>query len=105
MTFGNMQWGTDEAESHRIVDSFLDAGHNFIDTADVYNAGHRKKLFGWAIAKKRSDVILATKGYNVMGSGPNDQGSSRAHLTSAWRPVCGAGHRLHRPLPTAQLGP
>ena len=39
MTFGNTEWGTDQPESQRIVDTFLDAGHNFIDTADVYNAG------------------------------------------------------------------
>src|SRR3984957_6913397 len=83
MTFGNTEWGTDESESQRIVDTFLDAGHNFIDTADVYNAGASEEIVGRAIAKKRSDVVLATKGYNVMGSGPNDRGSSRAHLTSA----------------------
>jgi aryl-alcohol dehydrogenase-like predicted oxidoreductase len=83
MTFGNMEWGTDETESQRIVDAFLDAGHNFIDTADVYNAGASEEIVGRAIAKKRSDVVLATKGYNVMGSGPNDRGSSRAHLTRA----------------------
>jgi aryl-alcohol dehydrogenase-like predicted oxidoreductase len=83
MTFGNADWGTDEVESQRIVDAFLDAGHNFIDTADVYNAGASEEIVGRTIAKKRGDVVLATKGYNVMGEGPNDRGSSRAHLTSA----------------------
>jgi aryl-alcohol dehydrogenase-like predicted oxidoreductase len=83
MTFGNMEWGTDETQSQRIVDAFLDAGHNFVDTADVYNAGASEEIVGRAIAKKRADVVLATKGYNVMGSGPNDRGSSRAHLTRA----------------------
>jgi aryl-alcohol dehydrogenase-like predicted oxidoreductase len=83
MTFGNADWGTDEAESRRIVGSFLDAGHNFIDTADVYNAGVSEEIVGRAIADRRSDVVLATKGYNVMGTGPNDRGSSRAHLTRA----------------------
>jgi aryl-alcohol dehydrogenase-like predicted oxidoreductase len=83
MTFGNTQWGTDEPESQRIVDAFLDAGHNFVDTADVYNAGVSEEIVGRAIAKKRGDVVLATKGYNVMGEGPNDRGSSRAHLTRA----------------------
>jgi aryl-alcohol dehydrogenase-like predicted oxidoreductase len=83
MTFGNTEWGTDESESKRIVDSFLDAGHNFIDTADVYNAGVSEEITGRAIAAKRSDVVLATKGFNVMGGGPNDKGSSRAHLTRA----------------------
>jgi aryl-alcohol dehydrogenase-like predicted oxidoreductase len=83
MTFGNTEWGTDDAESRRIVDAFVDAGHNFIDTADVYNAGASEEIVGRAIADKRSDVVLATKGYNVMGGGPNDRGSSRAHLTRA----------------------
>ena len=83
MTFGNTEWGTDEPESKRIVDSFIDAGHNFIDTADVYNAGISEEIVGRAIAGKRDGVVLATKGYNVMGGGPNDRGSSRAHLTRA----------------------
>jgi aryl-alcohol dehydrogenase-like predicted oxidoreductase len=83
MTFGNTEWGTDEAESRAIVDAFLDAGHNFVDTADVYNAGVSEEIVGRAIAKRRQEVVLATKGYNVMGPGPNDKGSSRAHLTRA----------------------
>jgi aryl-alcohol dehydrogenase-like predicted oxidoreductase len=83
MTFGNEEWGTDEAESQRIVDAFVDAGQNFIDTADVYNAGASEEIVGRAIKAKRDDVVLATKGYNVMGAGPNDRGSSRAHLTRA----------------------
>src|SRR5580692_3510949 len=83
MTFGNTEWGTDESESQRIVDTFIDAGHNFIDTADVYNAGVSEEFVGRAIAKKRGEVVLATKGYNTMGDGPNDRGSSRVHLTCA----------------------
>ncbi len=83
MTFGNAEGGTDEAESRKIVDAFVDAGHNFIDTADVYNAGVSEEIVGRAIAHRRDHVVLATKGYNVMGSGPNDRGSSRAHLTRA----------------------
>ena len=83
MTFGNTDWGTDQPESQRIVDAFLDAGHNFLDTADVYNAGVSEEFVGKAIANKRDDVVLATKGYNHMGDGPNDRGSSRVHLTRA----------------------
>ncbi len=83
MTFGNTEWGTDEAESRTIVDAFLDAGHNFVDTADVYNAGVSEEIVGRCIAGRRHEVVLATKGYNVMGPGPNDRGSSRAHLTRA----------------------
>jgi aryl-alcohol dehydrogenase-like predicted oxidoreductase len=97
MTFGNTEWGTDETESQRIVDAFIDAGHNFIDTADVYNAGASEEIVGRAIKARRDDVVLATKGYNVMGAGPNDRGSSRAHLTrellrqSAGRSSVGGG--------------
>lgn len=80
MTFGHR---TDEAEAVRIVDAFLDAGHNFVDTADVYNAGVSEEIVGRAIKAKRDAVVLATKGYNHMGDGPNDRGSSRAHLTRA----------------------
>ena len=83
MTFGNTDGGTDEPESKRIVDTFLDAGHNFIDTADVYNAGISEEIVGRAIAGRRDGVVLATKGYNHMGDGPNDRGSSRVHLTRA----------------------
>jgi aryl-alcohol dehydrogenase-like predicted oxidoreductase len=83
MTFGNTEWGTDALESQRIVDAFIDTGHNFIDTADVYNAGASEEFVGRAIAGKRGDVVLATKGYNAMGDGPNDRGSSRVHLTRA----------------------
>jgi aryl-alcohol dehydrogenase-like predicted oxidoreductase len=82
-TFGNTDWGTDEPEARRIVDTFLDAGHNFVDTADVYNAGVSEEIVGRAIAARRDQVVLATKGYNTMDSGPNDRGSSRAHLTRA----------------------
>ncbi len=67
----------------RIVDAFIHSGHNFIDTADVYNAGASEEIVGRAIAGKRGDVVLATKGYNAMGDGPNDRGSSRVHLTRA----------------------
>jgi aryl-alcohol dehydrogenase-like predicted oxidoreductase len=83
MTFGHEEWGTNEKEARRIVDSFLDLGHNFIDTADVYNAGRSEEIVGRAISAKRDAVVLATKGYNHMGEGPNDRGSSRAHLTRA----------------------
>ena len=57
MTFGNEQWGCDEATSRRIVDRFLDAGGNFIDTADVYSAGVSEEITGRAIAGKREQRI------------------------------------------------
>ena len=77
MMFGGM---TDEAESARIIHKFLDLGHNFIDTANVYNAGESELVTGRAIKDRRDQVILATKAKNPMGDGPNDQGLSRVHL-------------------------
>jgi aryl-alcohol dehydrogenase-like predicted oxidoreductase len=68
MTFGNSQWGCDEATSRKIVDRFLDAGGNFIDTADVYSAGVSEEITGRAISDKRSLVVLATKVAGPMGS-------------------------------------
>jgi aryl-alcohol dehydrogenase-like predicted oxidoreductase len=73
----------DEAEAHRIIGAFLDAGHNIIDTADVYTAGQSEEVVGRAIAGKRDKVVLATKVRGATGTGPNDSGLSRAHLTRA----------------------
>jgi aryl-alcohol dehydrogenase-like predicted oxidoreductase len=83
MTFGNSEWGCDEQTSRRIVDRFLDAGGNFIDTADVYSAGVSEEITGRAIREKRSQVILATKVAGPMGAGPNDLGLSRKHILDA----------------------
>ncbi len=83
MTFGNTQWGCDEPTSRRIVDRFLDAGGNFIDTADVYSAGVSEQITGRAIREKRGHVVLATKVAGPMGSGPNDLGLSRKHVLDA----------------------
>ncbi len=81
MNFGNEQWGCDEATSAKIIDAYLGAGHNFIDTANVYAGGRSEEIVGRAIASRRDQVVLATKGFNPMGSGPNDRGNSRANLT------------------------
>jgi aryl-alcohol dehydrogenase-like predicted oxidoreductase len=83
MTFGNAQWGCDEATAVRIVDRFLDAGGNFIDTADVYSSGVSEEITGRAIRKKRDQVVLATKVAGPMGTGPNDLGLSRKHVLDA----------------------
>jgi aryl-alcohol dehydrogenase-like predicted oxidoreductase len=80
MTFGNAQWGCDESTSKRIVDRFLDAGGNFIDTADVYSNGVSEEILGRALAGKRQRAIVATKVAGPMGSGPNDLGLSRKHV-------------------------
>ena len=83
MTFGNTQWGCDEGTSRKIVDRFLDAGGNFIDTADVYSTGVSEEITGRAIREKRSQVVLATKVAGPMGSAPNDLGLSRKHVLDA----------------------
>ena len=80
MTFGNEAWGCDESTSRKLVDRFLDAGGNFIDTADVYSNGVSEEITGRAIRDKRQQVVLATKVAGPMGSGPNDLGLSRRHI-------------------------
>ena len=66
-----------------LVARSLEAGVNFLDTADVYSAGNSEKLTGQAlkdIGVKRSDIVIATKCYGRMGPGPNDMGASRGHI-------------------------
>jgi len=76
MMFG--EWGTkDHKESIRIIHRALDAGINFVDTADVYSAGESEEIVGEAIAGRRDEVVLATKVHMPMGQGPNRQGNSR----------------------------
>ncbi|MGP4102787.1 aldo/keto reductase [Nonomuraea sp. KM90] len=67
----------------RIVGTALDAGINFIDTADVYADGESEELLGRAIGQRRRDVLLATKLIAPVGPGPNDQGLSRLHVMRA----------------------
>jgi aryl-alcohol dehydrogenase-like predicted oxidoreductase len=73
----------DEAEAVRIVDVFLEAGGNMIDTADGYSAGESERIVGRALNRRRDSVVLATKGFLPQGPGPNDRGLSRIHLTRA----------------------
>jgi aryl-alcohol dehydrogenase-like predicted oxidoreductase len=83
MTFGNTAWGCDEPTSARIVARFLDAGGNFVDTADVYSTGVSEEITGRALRNKRSQVILATKVAGPMGTTANDLGLSRKHILDA----------------------
>lgn len=78
MTFGRE---TTEADSVQILDRFVEAGGNFIDTADVYSAGISEEILGrWLKGKNRSDFVIATKVRFGMGPGTNDIGLSRKHI-------------------------
>src|SRR3954463_15352727 len=59
----------DDAESIRVIHRYLDAGGNFLDTADMYGVGRNEVLVGKAIADRRQGVVLATKFANVRGPG------------------------------------
>jgi aryl-alcohol dehydrogenase-like predicted oxidoreductase len=69
-----------QADADALVGRALDAGINFIDTADVYSFGESETLLGKALAGKRENVIVATKVRGRMSPGPNDIGLSRAHI-------------------------
>jgi aryl-alcohol dehydrogenase-like predicted oxidoreductase len=76
MMFG--VWGNpDHDDCIRIINAALDAGVNFIDTADVYSAGESEEIVGKAIARRRDEVVLATKFFAPMGEDPNRKGGSR----------------------------
>ena len=66
-----------------VIDAAFDAGINFVDTADAYNAGHSEVVVGKAVRGRRDDFVVATKGFIATGDGPNDIGLSRKHLISA----------------------
>ncbi|GAB3884915.1 aldo/keto reductase [Microbispora bryophytorum] len=72
-----------QEEVDRLVGTALDAGINFIDTADVYADGESEELLGRALGRRRRDVVLATKLLAPVGPGPNDQGLSRLHVMRA----------------------
>src|SRR3954469_11170002 len=82
MMFG--AWGNaDHDESIRIIHAALDAGINFIDTADVYAQGESEEIVGKALKGRRDDVVLATKFFNPMGEDPNRRGGSRRWIMQA----------------------
>lgn len=87
LCLGTMNFGgpTGKEDSIAILDRALDAGINFIDTANVYNAGESERIVGEALARdgKREQVVLATKVHGRMGPGPNDAGNSRYHIIKA----------------------
>jgi aryl-alcohol dehydrogenase-like predicted oxidoreductase len=106
-SFGN----PDHDESVRIIHRALDAGINFIDTADVYSAGESEEIVGKALRNgKRDDIVLATKCHFQMGEDPNAQGSSRRwimkeidnslrRLGTDWIDL----YQVHRPDPSTDI--
>lgn len=82
MNFGGV---TNEQDSVAMIDRALDAGINFIDTANVYNAGESEVVLGKALKTngKRDSIVLATKVNGAMGEGLNDRGISRYHIMKA----------------------
>jgi aryl-alcohol dehydrogenase-like predicted oxidoreductase len=85
LCLGTMMFGlqTTEADSIRIIHKALDQGINFLDTANMYAGGESERIVGKAIAQRRDGVVLATKGRNKTGEGPNDWGGSRLHMRQA----------------------
>ena len=89
MTFGGGEgiWGQigalQQADAERLIGQALDAGINFIDTADIYAAGASEQITGAALKSlkvPRENVVVATKVFGETGTGPNARGASRSHI-------------------------
>ena len=82
MTFGEeLGWGASRDESRKIYDRFLEAGGNFIDTANLYTKGTSEKYVGEFIAPERERIVLATKYTMTMQKGdPNAGGNHRKNM-------------------------
>ena len=88
LALGTMTFGHEASEeaSHAILDAYVEAGGNFIDTADVYTHGVSEEIVGrWLAAHpaEAEQLVIATKGRFPMGDGANDLGLSRRHLSRA----------------------
>jgi aryl-alcohol dehydrogenase-like predicted oxidoreductase len=109
MMFG--AWGnTDHAECEAILDAALDAGINFVDTADVYAFGESEEIIGKALKGRRDRVVLATKVNNAMDEDPNHRGNSRRWIMQAAEASLRRLHtdwidlyQIHRPDPDTDL--
>jgi aryl-alcohol dehydrogenase-like predicted oxidoreductase len=82
MMFGGMG-NPDHDDSIRIIHKAVDAGINFIDTADVYSQGESEEIVGKALKGRRDDVVLASKVHYPMGDDPNHRGNSRRWIVAA----------------------
>ena len=109
MMFG--AWGNeDHDDSIRVIHAALDAGVNFVDTADVYSAGESEEIVGKALKDRRDDVVLATKFFMPMGEDPNRRGGSRRWIVRAVEDSLrrlGTDHidlyQVHRPDPAVDV--
>ena len=81
MMFGAMG-NPDHDDSIRIIHKALDAGINFIDTADIYSQGESEEIVGKALKGRRDEIVLATKVHGPMGDDPNQRGNSRRWITT-----------------------
>jgi aryl-alcohol dehydrogenase-like predicted oxidoreductase len=79
MMFGR-RGNADHADCVRVIHRALDAGINFVDTANVYSNGESEEIVGQALRGRRDQMVLATKVHGEMGPGPNDRGNSRVHI-------------------------
>jgi len=83
MTFS---WQVDETTSHRMMDQFVDAGGNFLDTSNVYSSGKSEEIIGrWLAGHDRAGIVVATKARFRTAEGANNLGLSRKHLMHAVR--------------------
>jgi aryl-alcohol dehydrogenase-like predicted oxidoreductase len=83
MTFG---WQADEGTSHRMLDHYVEAGGNFLDTSNVYTSGKSEEIIGtWLTGHDRQNIVLATKARFRTADGANSVGLSRKHLFHAVR--------------------
>jgi aryl-alcohol dehydrogenase-like predicted oxidoreductase len=109
MMFG--AWGNpDHDDSIRIIHRALDAGINFVDTADVYSGGESEEIVGKALEGRRDSIVLATKFHGAMGESPNQRGNSRRwifqevenslrRLRTDWIDL----YQVHRPEPETEI--
>jgi len=81
MSFGNDDaWKVELDKARPLVKKAIDLGINFFDTANVYSLGRSEEITGECLKGYRDDVVVATKVYHAMGTGPNDSGLSRRHM-------------------------
>ena len=86
LCLGTMNFGgvtNEDGFDPRLFTRRLDAGINFVDTANTYNNGQSEVVVGKALRDRRDKVVLATKVHFKVGDGPNDEGNSRLHILKA----------------------